>query len=337
MTTASARFASTLSPFVPRPGLGNGHVMTVYAWARRRAFPALPPPEARLFRVAEDSQVLADCYWQANRRNSPTLVALHGLEGSSASHYMRGLADKAWRRGWNAVLLNQRNCGGTEHLTPGLYHSGLTADPHAILRTLAEEDGLSPIGLVGYSLGGNLAVKLAGELGASADLPLVGAAAVSPTIDLDACVRAIERPFNVVYQWNFVRNLKDRLRRKALVWPKTFDLGPLARISTIREFDDVYTAPLQGFEGAADYYYRASAIRVADRVRLPTLIISAHDDPFVPEAQFRGNAVAGNASIAVRLERHGGHCAFVGRGNVADDGYWAERSAVDFIASLMPR
>src|SRR4030095_7913849 len=115
----------------------------------------------RMFRGERCSQVMARCYWQPQRTAQPTVVVLHGLEGSSEAHYMRGLADKAFRRGWNAVLLNQRNCGGTEHLSPGLYHSGLTDDPRAVIAELAQQDGLTRIGVVGYSLGGNLTIKLA--------------------------------------------------------------------------------------------------------------------------------------------------------------------------------
>ena len=126
-----------MTPFSPKRWLSSGHAMTVYAWARRREFPTLPGPEARLISVADDSKVLAHCYWQPQRAGRPTLLALHGLEGSSTSHYMLGLAELAVQRGWNAVLLNQRNCGGTEHLSPALYHSGLTGDPHAVLRRSA--------------------------------------------------------------------------------------------------------------------------------------------------------------------------------------------------------
>src|SRR5579863_10116181 len=158
-------------PFVPARRLSSGHLMTVFAWARSRTFPALPVPETRLIRVADDSEVLAHCYWQAARAGRPTLLALHGLEGSSEAHYMRGLADKAWRRGWNAVLLNQRNCGGTEALSPTLYHSGLTNDPRMVIGTLQREDRIGPVGLVGYSLGGNLTLKVAAEHAEHADVP----------------------------------------------------------------------------------------------------------------------------------------------------------------------
>jgi predicted alpha/beta-fold hydrolase len=331
--------ATDLRPFVPRRWLRNGHVMTVFAWGRLRQFPALPAPEARLFRSGADTQVMAHCFWQPARASRPTIVALHGLEASSAAHYMRGLADKAWRRGWNAVLLNQRNCGGTEHLTPGLYHSGLTDDPRAVIRELSDVDGLSRIGVIGYSLGGNIAIKLAGELGDTPELPVKGVAAVSPTIDLERCVRSIERRPNYPYQWNFVRNLRARMRRMAQAWPGAFDLTPLDRIWTIRKFDDVYTAPYHGFNGASDYYHRASAIRGAHRIKIPALILTAKDDPFVPAEQFSESAVSGNRWITVRIEPHGGHCGFVGEMAVGENGdadsYWAETTAIRFLAPLI--
>jgi uncharacterized protein len=331
--------AAGIPTFVPRAWLRNGHVMTVFAWGRKREFPALPAPEARLFRVGTDSQVMARCYWQPERAAHATVVVLHGLEGSSEAHYMRGLADKAWRRGWNAVLLNQRNCGGTEHLTPGLYHSGLTDDPRAVIAELAAADGLTRVGVVGYSLGGNLTIKLAGELGDHQDLPVQAVVAVSPTIDLERCVRAIERRSNYAYQFNFVRNLRGRMRRKAQAWPGAFDLTPLDRIWTIRRFDDVYTAPYHGYQGATDYYHRASAIRAVDRIRIPALILAAKDDPFVPPEQFLSPAVTGNPHITVRVEDHGGHCGFVSEATPdgAPDGYWAESTAIDFLARFIGR
>jgi predicted alpha/beta-fold hydrolase len=336
MTMSLERSLALPAPFIPRRRLANPHVMTVFAWARTREFPALPDREARLIRVADDSQVLAHCYWQPDRSQRPTLLALHGLEGSSDAHYMRGLADKAWRRGWNAVLLNQRNCGGTEQLAPGLYHSGLTDDPRTVIRTLVREERLPVFGVVGYSLGGNLALKLAGELPDSGDLPIAGVTAVSPTMELDLCVRSIERRANYPYQWNFVRNIKARMRRKAALWPGRFDLEPLSGIWTIRAFDDRYTAPLNGFGNASNYYQKASSRRVVERIRVPALILTAADDPFVPPSQFRDPAIANHPSISVRVEPHGGHCGFVADPHDGDDGYWAERSAIDFLASVMP-
>lgn len=305
--------------------------MTLYAWARRRAFPGLPPPEARHFEVARDARVLAHCHWQASPAEHPTLIALHGLEGSSDAHYIRGLAHKAWQRGFNVVRLNQRNCGGTEHLSAGLYHSGLTSDPLAVLRELIDRDGLTRLVIAGYSLGGNLALKLAGELGGDGPRELRAVAAVSPVIDLEACVRAIERRQNRLYEWNFCRNLQARMRRKVQAWPGSFDLTGLWKIWSIRAFDERYTAPHHGFAGASDYYYRASAMRVIDRVARPALILTAEDDPFVPPTPFRDPKVASNPHLTTVITSHGGHCGFVCEPN-GFDGYWAERMIVEFAA-----
>ncbi|HEY2431956.1 MAG TPA: alpha/beta fold hydrolase [Vicinamibacterales bacterium] len=325
---------STSSDFVPRRRLAHGHLMTVYCWGSRRQF-SLPAPEARLLQVTADTQVLAHCYWQPDRAAHPTILALHGLEGSSSAHYMLGIADKALRAGFNAVLLNQRNCGGTEHLGPGLYHSGLVEDAALLIRQLADRDGLSRVVAAGYSLGGNLALRLAGTH-SPAELPtLKGVCAISPVIDLEACVQALERRSNFVYQWNFVRNLKNRMRRKAAHHPGRFDLSRLDAIHTVRQFDAAYTAPYFGFESAEDYYARAAALRVVDRIRVPALVIAAKDDPFVPYDSFGHPALAANHHIRVVVSAHGGHCGFLAAGDGADDdGYWAERQIVRFAASV---
>lgn len=325
-------YLNVIADYTPLPRWAGGHKMTLYAWAKRRTFTVPTPAVARFFDVARDARVLAHCHWQDAPRQHPTLIALHGLEGSSDAHYMRGLAAKAWARGFNVVRLNQRNCGGTEHLSAGLYHSGLTADPLSVMRELIERDRLPKIALAGYSLGGNLALKLAGELGDDAPPELAAVAAVSPVIDLEACVRAIERRDNRIYEWNFCRNLQARMRRKARAWPEAFDLTGLWKIWSIRAFDERYTAPHHGFAGASDYYYRASALRVIDRVAVPSLILTAADDPFVPPEPFRDPAVTGNPRITTVITSHGGHCGFVGPAN-GDDGYWAERAIVEFIAS----
>jgi predicted alpha/beta-fold hydrolase len=256
------------------------------------------------------------------------LVLLHGLEGSSSAHYMRGIADKAWAAGFNVVRLNQRNCGGTEHLSRGLYHSGLTGDPLFVIRELIAE-GIRGVAVAGYSLGGNLALKLAGELGDT--MPeLLAVCAVSPTMDLSGCVQALERKANIPYQFNFVRNLKRRMRRKAAAFPGDFTLDRLGRVWTVRQFDEAYTAPHHGFAGAADYYHRASALRVIDRISVPALVLTAADDPFVPVSPFRDPAVGANPNITVEVTRHGGHCAVLERAAPGYDGYWAEREIVRF-------
>ena len=306
--------------------------MTLYAWARRRAFTALPAAEPRIFHVAADARVLAHCNWQPDRKSAPTLLALHGLEGSSEAHYMRGLAEKAVAAGFNVVRLNMRNCGGTEHLSQGLYHSGLTADPLAVLTELRDRDQLSRFAMAGYSMGGNVTMKLAGEVADAAFPELKAVAAVSPVIELEQCVQAIERRENRIYEWNFCRNLQGRMRRKSKHFPSLFNLAGLWKVWSIRAFDDRYTAPHHGYDGAADYYHRASAMRVIDRVARPALILSAADDPFVPPQIFDAPAVRNNPHITTVITATGGHCAFVAPPN-GYDGYFAERMVVDFLAS----
>jgi hypothetical protein len=304
--------------------------MTIFCWAARRR-PKLPVPEARFFHVTEDTQVLAHCYWQPERQTRPTILVLHGLEGSSGAHYMLGVAEKALRADFNVVLLNQRNCGGTEHLGPGLYHSGLIEDVAFVIRELATTDGIHHVVTAGYSLGGNLALRLAGSE-SPRNLPsLKGVCAVSPVMELESCVRALERRSNFIYQWNFVRNLKKRMRRKAACFPSQFDLARLGEIRTVRQFDAAYTAPFFGFRSAEDYYHRAAALRVIDRIEIPALVITAADDPFVPADAFRHPSLAANPHLTVVITEHGGHCGFLAESNGdEDDGYWAEQQIVNF-------
>jgi predicted alpha/beta-fold hydrolase len=310
--------------------------MTLYAWGNPRHFPALPRAVSRWFDVAPGTRVLAHCHWQDKPWKHATIILLHGLESSSDAHYMRGIADKGFAAGFNVVRLNQRNCGGTESLSDSLYHSGLTHDPLAVMRQLTAVDGLTSFAIVGYSLGGNLTLKLAGDFGAHPPRELCAVCAVSPTMDLAECVEALERPSNRIYQRHFVRNLKKRMRRKIRAFPEKFSAAALPGIRTIRQFDEAYTAPFHGFNGASDYYQRASAMRVIDRISVPTLIISAADDPFVPPTPFRDPAVLGNPYVKVALTRHGGHCGFVEERSAGYDGYWAEREAVEFLQRHCP-
>jgi predicted alpha/beta-fold hydrolase len=261
------------------------------------------------------------------------VILLHGLNGSSNAHYMRGIAAKAFAGGMNVLRLNQRNCGQTEHLSSGLFHSGLTADARHVIEELTEVDGITAIAVAGYSLGGNLALKLAGEYGDAPPPVLKAVAAVSPILEIGACVDALERPSNWIYQWNFVRELKARMKRKDRHWPGRFDLSRLDSIKTVRQFDEMFTAPHFGFTSANDYYHRASAMRIIDRMRLPALIITSDDDPFVPSQPFRDPRVTGNPHVTLHVFDHGGHCGFVGPQLGEDDGYWAETRILEFFAA----
>ena len=319
-------------PFEPHPLLRNNHLMTLAASFVPRRFPALPAPSERLFETEPGTQLLGHCHWQAERGEHPVLVLVHGLEGSSESGYMRGIAEKAFRAGFSVIRLNQRNCGGTERLTPTLYNSGLSGDYRAVLAELAERDAIPEIFFAGYSMGGNLVLKMAGELGEAAPRQLRGVAAVCPSLDLAACADALERGENILYRNHFVGSLMRHYRRKARFFPGRYSLDGLPKIRTLREFDDVITAPRSGYRDAVDYYYRASAMRVAGRIRVPTLIVTAQDDPFVPIESFSDSALTSNVFIRLVTPRHGGHCAFISR-TAGEERFWAEARVTEFCCS----
>ena len=319
--------------FEPHPLLRHPHCMTVFPrfWPRRGVLDGVPTT-ARLFSVAPQSQLLGHCHWQPHAHGHPTLILIHGLEGCSDSHYMRGIARKAWQAGLNVIRLNQRNCGGTEHLTPTLYHSGLSGDIGAVVVELSARDGLDRVWVAGYSMGGNLALKMAGE--ARSALPaLRGVVAVGPNIHPGECVTALERPTNWMYHGYFLKRLKARLRRKASLFPGEFELSRLSGIRTLREFDEVYTAPDGGYQNADDYYGRAGARHVLAGIEVPTLIITAQDDPFIPYSMFNTQAIMSNSWIRLWTPDHGGHCGFIQRPRVGEDVYWAENRLVEFIVN----
>ncbi len=315
--------------FEPHPWLRNRHAMTLVASKWPRHFPRLPSAEDRFFATEPDTLILGHCYWQAEAKKHPTLVMVHGLEGSSQSSYMLGTAERAWLAGFSVVLMNQRNCHGTEHLSPGLYNSGLSGDYRAVALELAGRDALPELFFCGHSMGGNLVLKMAGEFGGAAPRQLCGVAAVSPSLELGACADALGEPRNAFYEWHFVRNLKKRYRTKVRLFPERYKLNGLERCASVREFDDVITAPYCGYRDANDYYQRASALRVAAQIRVPTLILTAQDDPFIPVEPFADPALRQNSAIEVVIAEHGGHCGFWSSAS-GDEKYWAEARVVEF-------
>jgi predicted alpha/beta-fold hydrolase len=319
--------------FEPHPWLRNGHAMTIAAvyWPRRFN---LPKAEERLFRVAEDSQLLGHCHWQKEKgRDLPVLAIVHGLEGSIDSNYVLGIAQNAYQRGFHVVRLNQRNCGGTEKLTPTLYNSGMSGDYRAVLEELTEIDGFTQIFFAGYSMGGNLVTKMAGEYGAAVPRALRGVCGICPAIDLAACADALDKRENYFYQRHFVKGLMARYARKASLFPKIYSREGSGKIRTVREFDDAITGPCFGYRDAQEYYDAAGARKVVGQVRVPTLMITAQDDPFVPYESFLAALVEENQAIQFMAPERGGHCAFISRHGGAER-FWAEARVVDFCERL---
>jgi predicted alpha/beta-fold hydrolase len=329
-----AQLPSWLTSFEPRRGLSNGHLQTIVGnFLPRPPFLLPTTSETVLVDHADSSRVLCHCHWQPEpfRSGRLTAVLVHGLEGSSDSRYMRGIAARAWAAGMNVVRMNMRNCGGSETLTPSLYHSGLSGDVGAVVEHFAGKYSLTRMALVGYSMGGNLVLKLAGEWGARS--PLVAVATVCPAVDLAAGSDALHKPINRAYEMHFVRNMMRRYRRKAELFPSIYQSAYAFTVSSIREFDDKIVAPYCGFLDADDYYHRAAAAAILDRIAVPALVLAAKDDPFIRfTPRTRAHLIA-NPHIDFVETRHGGHCAFLGRAS-GDDIHWAEAAIIRYLVEV---
>ena len=320
-----------LRPFEPRRGLKNGHLQTICGnYLPRPRF--LCASEAEVVEVdpKDGSRVKCFCNWQPEpvRSRRLTVILVHGLEGSSESRYIKGITARAWGAGFNVVRMNMRNCGDTDELTPTLYHSGLSSDVGAVMRYYGGRFGLERVALIGYSMGGNLVLKLAGEWGSVA--PLCAVATVCPAIDLAAGSDALHEPVNRGYEWHFLRGLMRRFRRKAALFPQIYAREGVGAIRSLRQFDNKIVARYCGFRDADDYYYRAASARVVDKIEVPTLIIRALDDPFVRMLPETRAALLANRNILLIETQHGGHCAYLSR-DPGDDIHWAEANIIRYL------
>lgn len=317
--------------FQPHRLFAGGHAQTLaaYAWPHRYRFKPVSDEE-RLFEVEPGVRVLAHCRWHRNAQEHPTLVLWHGIEGSTASGYMPSTAEKGFRAGFNIVRVNLRNCGGTEHLTHTLYHAGLSGDLRAVIAELIERDGLEKLFMAGFSLGGNMVLKCAGEYGDNPPPQLVGVCAISPSVDPAASVAAIMLPSNWIYHRDFVSRLCKKIHTKHKLFPELYDISKISQVRTLRDFDEVYTSKAHGFAGADDYYQKSGSLNVIDRIRIPTLILHSEDDPFIPFAPLLHPSVAQNPFVLLVAPKRGGHVAFVSRKTNGEDRFWAENRIVEF-------
>lgn len=325
----------------PAP-LRSGRLMTLAAALPRRGLSAFDAAaEPRVFPVGEGSAVLGLCHFHPRPEERPGLVVLHGMTGSARSGYAIGLAAKAWYAGFNVVRLNARNCGGTEALSQTLYHAALVDDPLRVLNALARDPGLPRLYLAGFSMGGNLALLTAADRAASLPSQLRGVVAVSPPLDLAACSRRCQSTrFNRALTRHFITEFEKMLRRREAHFPGRIDLGALDREMPLWDFDAAFTAPMAGFSSVEDYYAAGSLRGKFDRIRLPTLIVHAIDDPLIPAEPFGDRELVEHARVRRLLTDDGGHVGFVGsapsRGprGLDPDRRWAENRVLDFLVAL---
>jgi len=309
------------APFVPL--VKDPHLLTILGnfWPRKLDFSAYPE-RAQLYRTEPDVQVLV----QSQRPEKPIaeLVMVHGLEGSGEAGYMRTLAHTALRNNIATHRFNLRTCGGTAKLCPTLYHAGLTSDLHFFLEQLHSP---LPVYLTGFSLGGNVALKLAGELGTGAGGILAGVCAVSTPIDLAASVRRIAERDNRLYERRFVDRMAERL-----VSTGRYTREQMALLKSIYEIDDRITAPSFGF-GTADHYYATQSSNLfLDRIRIPALLIQAEDDSFIPFESFHHPAFAANPYLRLISTKYGGHLGFLSKSGPR---FWVDQNVTNWILSLV--
>jgi predicted alpha/beta-fold hydrolase len=311
------------------PLLGNPHLLTILGnfWPREYDLTRFPI-EDRFIRTDEDTQILL----QTQRPAAAPLgevVLLHGLEGNGDSGYIHSMAWDVLNAGFIAHRFHMRTCGGTENLCKTLYHAGLTSDLRAFLQELSNNDNDNgnslPVFLIGFSLGGNVALKLAGELGET-DL-IDGVCAISTPIDLAAGVRRIGKFRNRIYERRFLSRMRARLLATG-----RYTLAELDGARTLYEIDDRITAPSFGFEGADHYYATQSSQNYLDRIRVPTLLIQAKDDVFIPFESYGHPAFASNPYLRLIATERGGHLGFLSRRGAR---FWVDEVAIDFLKGVL--
>jgi hypothetical protein len=309
------------------PVVANGDLLTIAGnfWPRNLDLQT-HPARAVYFDTEPGVQVLARLQVPASPVG--TLVLLHGLEGSDASGYMLSMAQAALEIGLRVFRLNMRTCGGTEHLAPTLYHAGLTSDLEAVLPQLPA----GPVFLMGYSLGGNVVLKFAGDRRPQVN----GVVAVSAPLDLMASCLRMQEPRNWLYSRKFIRSLKARYRRRHLAFPDRFPLDGLDEVRSVLEFDDRFTSKAFGFGDAAGYYGTQSSGQYLSAIQVPTLLIHAQDDPLIPFRIYEELNPEANPAISALYPRYGGHVGFLSRRNTPDSPrFWAEAQAARWIQSLL--
>lgn len=340
------------SAFEPHPLFRHPHLQTVIAEVLPRNFAQghgawLAAGRTEQFELPDGDRLHAVMHLHPDdpERRRPVVLHLHGLEGSAEARYQRGMSAKAYAAGFHSLRLNFRNCGDTEHLARALYHGRSTDDVLAVLAALRERWGFSTLYATGVSLGANLLLRLLADAGATPPAGLAGAVAVSPPVDMSMTGVALDRGLNRGYSAYFLGLLKRKMRRKYRLSPGGEELAPiiakLRRVRTLRAFDELVTAPLSGYADAEAYYAHASSGDDLDRIQVPTLLIHAQDDPFLPFAMYapRTEAIAANPYLATLFPAHGGHVGFLmPKGRPVRlpwmDEWWAENEAIAYLLAL---
>jgi predicted alpha/beta-fold hydrolase len=317
------------APF--RPFLKNPHLLTILGnFVHRHLDMERYPAQEQCLETEPGVRILVHAHEPPDRRPVAHLVTVHGLEGSSNAGYIRSLTQLALENGFAVHRTNMRSCGGTDEDCRTMYHAGLTSDTLHVVRELRRRSD-APIFLAGFSLGGNVALKLAAELGDDGPKLLRGVVGVSVPVDLAACVRTLRKPGNRIYEMRFLRALKARIRRRAAIAPDVYDASKLDRIASVYDFDDAFVAPFFGFGTADNYYATQSSLQYFPQIRVPTLIVQAKDDPMIPFDLFQDARLTANPKIRLIATEHGGHLGYIA---AAKPHFWLDRCLLEFMNEL---
>ncbi len=316
--------------YAPAWWLRNPHTATLWGRVGRR--------EPRIATRTErwdtpDGDFLEIVRLDAPSPDAPRILLLHGLEGGAHSHYAKGLFREAKTRGCGADLLLFRTCGSEQNRLARSYHSGETADARFVIERLTADFPNAPLGLIGVSLGANVLCKMLGELGNNTPTNLTSAVAISTPFDLARASRHLGRGFGAVYEWFFLKSLIPKALEKIARHLELSPLTSVTRAKTLWQFDDLFTAPLHGFRDAADYYARASALQYLKDIRLPTLLLSAVDDPFLPaDVLDHVRTIAQhNPALTIEFPERGGHVGFTAGTRPWNPWYYGEWRAAEFL------
>lgn len=319
------------SPFKPAWWLPGAHLQTMWGKLVRRV--ALPPVTTERW-PTEDNDEVSVVRLAPTSPSHPRVLFLHGLEGTSESHYVKGFFNEAARRGWGVDLLLFRTCDGRLNRAPRTYHSGEIIDPAMALQRIVANAGVAPIAIVGVSLGGNVLLRLLATLEIADASRIAAAVAISTPYDLGLSCAHLQHGFSRVYQWHFVRKLRPKALAKIMQHPGLARTEAIKNARTFHDFDDAFTSVVHGFRDASDYYERCSSVHILGEIRVPTLLLSARDDPFHPPQllDLVRERAAANPALTVEFHESGGHVGFI-TGSFLRAQYYAEWRAAEFIAA----
>jgi predicted alpha/beta-fold hydrolase len=317
---------SLAARFRPFPLLPGGHLQTIGGYLLRARLRWQVPSEDVVVPIEDGVGLLLRASWRIER-DRPALLLVHGLEGCDASSYMIGAGELAFRSGWHVVRMNMRGCGDSLPICPRLYNAGLSSDLLAVFRWLATR--VSRFAVAGFSLGGNLSLLTLARERSSIPGELAAAVAVSPPLDMSLCAATLERPSNLIYHLRFIRSLRISYRKRQRLAPSRYEAGRENGLRSVRQFDDVITAFYAGYDDAEHYYRSVSPGPLLGEIDRPTLVLSAADDPLIPERSVK--EFAGSGDVRVEVPASGGHVGFVGRAT-APARFWAADRILSFLA-----